>query len=366
MTINKLNKGDKVATISLSSGILGESFIKHELDLGIKRLEELGLVPVFTENSLKGLDFVKNNPEKRFDDLKNAFLNPEIKAIISAIGGEDSYKLLPYIFEDKEFAKIVKENPKIFMGYSDTTTIHLALNKLGLNTIYGPAFITDFAEFESDMLPYTKENILSLFNPKESYEIKPSNVWYDERKDFSPSAVGSLRIKHEETKGFEFLKGTETSEGEIYGGCLELLYNLSLHENKQLTDEEKETNKDRISVTKKYSVVKTGENLKGKVLFIETSDGKPSKEIYTKMINHLKTIGMFDHISALLVGKPMDETNYEDYKDVLTTELAEFNFPIVFNMNFGHSFPRMVLPYGATVKVSPKEKSVTITQNTIR
>ena len=98
MKINKLNKGDKVAIVSLSSGILGESFIKHELDLGIKRLEELGLVPVFMDNTLKGLDFVKNNPEKRFEDLKNAFKNSEIKAIISAIGGDDSYKLLPYIF----------------------------------------------------------------------------------------------------------------------------------------------------------------------------------------------------------------------------------------------------------------------------
>ena len=58
---NRLKKGDKVAIVSLSSGILGEPFVKHELDLGIKRLEELELVPVFMENSMKGIDFIKNH-----------------------------------------------------------------------------------------------------------------------------------------------------------------------------------------------------------------------------------------------------------------------------------------------------------------
>lgn len=53
----KLNKGDKVAIVSLSSGLLGESFVKHELDLGIKRLKEFGLNPVIMDNSLKGLEY---------------------------------------------------------------------------------------------------------------------------------------------------------------------------------------------------------------------------------------------------------------------------------------------------------------------
>ena len=366
MIINKLNKGDKVAIVSLSSGILGESFIKHELDLGLKRLEELGLVPVFMDNTLKGLDFIKNNPNKRFDDLKNAFSDSKIKAIISAIGGEDSYKLLPYIFEDEEFKNIVKNNPKIFMGYSDTTTLHLALNKLGLNTFYGPAFITDFAEFETEMLPYTKEGILSLFNPQESYQIHSSDVWYDERTDFSPAAVGTNRIKHDETKGFEFIKGNTIAEGEIYGGCIELLYNLTLYKSNTLTEEEKNTNHERIAVTQKHPIVKLNEELAGKILFFETSDGKPNKEVYQKMVKHLKNVGMFNNISGLLVGKPMDEAHYDEYKDVLLSELSEYNFPIVYNMNFGHSFPRMVLPIGATIKINPTEKSVTVTNNTFK
>ena len=112
MKPNRLNRGDKVAIVSLSSGILGESFVKHELDLGIKRMEEFGLVPVFMENSLKGLDFIKNHPEKRAEDLKQAFADDEIKAIFCAIGGTDSYLTLPYLLKDESFKELVKNNFK--------------------------------------------------------------------------------------------------------------------------------------------------------------------------------------------------------------------------------------------------------------
>ena len=105
----EIKVGDKVAIVSLSSGILGEPFIKHELDLGIKRLEEFGLIPVFMENSLKGIDFIKNHPEKRAEDLKQAFADNEIKAIICAIGGEDAYLTLPHLLNDEEFKKILNE-----------------------------------------------------------------------------------------------------------------------------------------------------------------------------------------------------------------------------------------------------------------
>ena len=76
---NRLKRGDKVAIVSLSSGILGESFVKHELNLGIKRMQEFGLVPVFMNNTLKGLDFISKHPEARADDLKQAFADDEIK-----------------------------------------------------------------------------------------------------------------------------------------------------------------------------------------------------------------------------------------------------------------------------------------------
>ena len=110
----KLSKGDKVAIVSLSSGLMGEDFSKHQLLLGVKRLEEFGLVPVFMPNSLKGIEYLNEHPEARAQDLKDAFYDESIKGIICAIGGDDTYRLLPYLMEDETFTNTVKQSPKLF------------------------------------------------------------------------------------------------------------------------------------------------------------------------------------------------------------------------------------------------------------
>lgn len=138
----KLRVGDKVAIVSLSSGILGEAFARHQLALGIKRLEEFGLVPVFMKNALKGVEFLSKNPKARAQDLKDAFFSDEIKAIICAIGGDDTFRIIPFLLDDKEFVNQVKKSPKIFTGYSDTTINHFVFFKLGLSTYYGINFLT--------------------------------------------------------------------------------------------------------------------------------------------------------------------------------------------------------------------------------
>ena len=84
--------------------------------------------------------------------------------ILSAIGGDDTYQTVPYLLEDGAFKKLVSENPKLFMGYSDTSINHLMFQKLGLATYYGPAAIVDFGEFASDMLAYTEACIRHLFS----------------------------------------------------------------------------------------------------------------------------------------------------------------------------------------------------------
>ena len=66
-------KGDKVAIVSLSSGILGEEFCSHNIEIGVKRLKEYGLEPVFMPNALKGIEYLKAYPEARAKDLKDAF-----------------------------------------------------------------------------------------------------------------------------------------------------------------------------------------------------------------------------------------------------------------------------------------------------
>ena len=68
-----MQKGDKIAIVSLSSGVLGEDFCRHELEIALNRLKCYGLIPVVMPNALKGIEYLKNHPEKRADDLKSAF-----------------------------------------------------------------------------------------------------------------------------------------------------------------------------------------------------------------------------------------------------------------------------------------------------
>ena len=98
--------------------------------------------------------------------------------IFCAIGGDDTVRLLPYI--DYE---VIKNNPKIFMGYSDTTVNHLMMNKAGLVSFYGPSVMVEFGEYEK-MFDYTRDAVENiLFNDCENFEIKSSEFL---SKDFVP------------------------------------------------------------------------------------------------------------------------------------------------------------------------------------
>ena len=131
-----LKPHDQVAIVSLSAGTLGEAFAAHQRKLGIKRLEDMGLTPRFMPNALRGRDYLNAHPEARAADLKTAMTDPDIKGIICAIGGDDTYRIVPYLLDDPAFIKAVQTQPKIFTGFSDTTINHLMFYQLGMTTFY--------------------------------------------------------------------------------------------------------------------------------------------------------------------------------------------------------------------------------------
>lgn len=344
----KLKSGDKVAIVSLSSGMLGEEFCRHNVEIGTKRLQDFGLEPVFMPHALKGIDYLKEHPEARASDLKQAFLDDSIAGIICAIGGDDTYRLLPFLMEDREFIEAVQSNPKLFTGFSDTTINHLMFYQLGLATYYGLAFITDLAEISDEMLPYTKAAFEGYFEDFSSRKIVPSEVWYEERRDFSRNAIGTERIAHREERGFELLQGAGVFEGKLLGGCLESLYDV-------LTSNRYPNQK---AVCEKYGLFPNVEEWRDKILFIETCEEKPAPELFAKELQALKEQGIFEVIQGIIVGKPQDESYYEEYKSVLKEIVANQNLPIVYNVNFGHATPRTFLPYGAKVRVDAEKQMI--------
>ena len=327
-----------VEVVSLSSGTIGESFVAHELKIGTERLKSMGLNVKFSEHALKGITYLKEHPEDRAKDLLNAFADPEVDMILCAIGGDDTFRLLPYLFEEDQLKKVV--NDKIFLGFSDTTMNHLMLHKVGLKTFYGQSFLADICELDTELLPYSKRFFEELITTGTIKEIRPSDVWYEERTHFDESQIGVSRIKHENS-GFELLQGDAVFSGKILGGCIESIYDI--FDNSRYEES--------TGLCEKYGLFPSLEDWKGRILLLESSEEKPTPEMYENMLKALKDYGIFDVVSGVLVGKPMDETYMEDYKKLLVSVIDNPALPILFNVNIGHATPRCIIPFGVEATV---------------
>lgn len=339
------NKIKNVAIVSLSSGLLGEEFIQFETEIGFKRLKDLGLNVKCMSNALKGIKYLEEHPEKRAEDLIEAFRDPEIDMILTAIGGDDTYRLLPYLLEDGGLADAVSD--KVFLGFSDTTINHFMLHKVGLKTFYGQSFISDICELSDEMLPYTKKYFEELISTGSISEITPSDVWYEERIEYTENQLGKPRISHS-NKGFELLQGPSRFSGKILGGCIDSMYDMFNGGRYE----------DMPVLCKKYGLFPDKDDWKGRIILLESSEEKPSPEVYRKSLEYLKNEGVFDAVSGVLAGKPMDETYSEEYKRLLVEVIDNPDMPIVFNINIGHATPRCIIPFGVEALVDAEKQVI--------
>lgn len=264
-----------VGIVSLSSGTIGEDFVKHELDLGIDRLKNYGLKVKFMDHALKGIDYLKEHPDKRAEDLLQAFSDPEIDMILCAIGGDDTYRLLPYLFENGELQKAVTK--KIFLGFSDSTMNHFMLHKVGLNTFYGQSFLSDICELGKEMLPYTKKYFEELITTGTIKEITASDVWYEGRTNYDENQVG-VELPEKPNRGYELLQGSAVFSGKILGGCLDTIFDIFDGERYENSPE----------LCSKYQLFPSKSDWQGKILLLETSEEKMTPDKLKKALLKLK------------------------------------------------------------------------------
>ena len=335
-----------VTIVSLSRGMIGESFVKHETDLGVRRLEEMGLKVKFGAHALLGIQYLDAHPEKRAEDLLEAFRDPETDMILCAIGGDDTYRLAPYLFGHRELEQALR--PKPFLGFSDTTINHLMLHKLGLPTFYGQSFLADLCELDRDMLPYTRRYFEELISTGTIRAVTPSPVWYEERTQWGPDQVGVPRVSHPNT-GFELLQGPPVFEGKILGGCIESIYDL-------LTGG---CYGNEAELCARYGLFPDAEDWKGRILLLESSQEKPGPELYEKALRELKARGVLDAVSGILLGKPMDGCFEAEYKEAILRVVDDPKLPIVANLSVGHATPRCILPFGVPARVDAEKQEIT-------
>ena len=108
----------------------------------------------------------------------------------------------------------------------------------------------------------------------------------------------------------------------------------------------------------KYHLFPDAEDWRGRILLLESSEEKPTPEKYRNALEYLKATGIFNTISGVLAGKPMDETYAEEYKQLLVNVIDQPELPIVFNLNIGHAMPRCIMPFGVNSVVDAEKQII--------
>ena len=354
----KLEKGDTVALITLSWA--GAYLYNDRYLTGKKQLAEtFNLKVIETPNALKDEDWIYNNPKERLADLIWAFKNPEIKAIFTIIGGDDGIRLLQYL-EDEDL-DVIKKNPKIFVGFSDTTVTNFICLKAGIVTFYGPAVLFGFAE-NGGIDNYTKDYFKkALFKSAPIGLIKNSkDGWILDKVPWEKGYENIIR-KRQDFIDYKLIQGKGRIKGKLVGGCIDVL--------------------EFIKGTKIWPNLDFWKN---KVLFIETSEDKPSKDLFISWLRNYGAQGILNNLNGIIMGIPGGDIAYNDpeyeyklknqkklfqeYEQALTQVSKEFHredIIIVTQLNFGHTMPMLTIPMGCEIEIDADNKKIKIIEKAV-
>jgi muramoyltetrapeptide carboxypeptidase LdcA involved in peptidoglycan recycling len=338
---SRLKPGDTIAVVSPSSGLAAQ--FPWVCNLGIQRIQEqFSLNVIGLSSSKKDSDYLRKNPQTRADDINYAFSDNKINGIFTTIGGDDQVRILPYLDQS-----IIRNNPKIFMGYSDNTNIHLLLFNLGIVSYYGASVMTQFA-MQGSMHSYTREYIYKALFEETIGEIEASSLYTD--SDLGWNNEENL-VKDRPlfvNQGWEWHKADDVRvEGILWGGSLEIiLMHLSLN----------------TYMPQDFSNI---------VLYIETSEEMPNAGIVYRFFAALGERKILQNLSAILVGRPKAEfcgmlplegkvAFVENQKIAILQALEDYSIdiPVIFNLDFGHTDPQFVVPSGGKVIIDGIRKKI--------
>jgi muramoyltetrapeptide carboxypeptidase len=297
----KIKKGDIVGVISPSTPVVS----KQELSRGMKILESLGFRPKLGPKALEvHASYQAGTREDRLSDLHAMFADDEVKAIFCTSGGYSAIQLLPDIDWD-----LIKKNPKVFVGYSDITTLlNPMYEKTGLVTFHGPMILGLNSETKGGK--YTVRNLKDIVVKGDTGKL-PS---YTEWKVLKPGKV----------------------EGTLIGGNLNVLLSLIGTPYEPKWDD--------------------------KILFWE--EVEETIEGIDNYLWRLRLAKVFKKIDGMVIGKVTNIYSIEGdddkwsglenppvLEDVIVKATEGFNFPILYGVDFGHDVPSLTIPVGAKAKL---------------
>jgi len=305
----RLVKGDVIGIISPASAVDDDKLIQN----GINYLEGLGYRTEIGNNVGKVRGYLAGTDEERVEDIHQMFNDKKVKAIFCLRGGYGSFRLL-----NKIDYKLIKNNPKILVGFSEITALQMAfLHKANLITFAGPMLASNFSNGISN---YTEENFWKIIT--------------------SPKKPG--RIKLSENDSLSTVK-TEIS-GKLIGG------NLSVF----------------------TALLGTGylPEIKNKILLLEEINEPPYK--IDRMLNQLKLNKVFNSVNGILLGNFLDCIESDLKKKTLTLEgvltdyFGDMQIPVIHSFPHGHIKDIITLSLGTTIKINLKQGFVELTESGVR
>ncbi|HEY5330481.1 MAG TPA: LD-carboxypeptidase [Acidobacteriaceae bacterium] len=286
----RLKAGSRVAVVSPASAA------KPELvERGVAGLRAFGYEPVVMPHALaRGPMYYAGSAEERVADLHEAFADPTIDGVICTRGGWGSAELLPLL--DRE---LMRENPKVFVGYSDHTSLHVWFwNECGMPTFYAPMVAADWSRDDG----------------------------VDERT-WRAAVEGVRRWSVGEADGLKVLRSGR-AEGRLLGGCLSILAE-GLGTPWALRFDEP------------------------CVLFLEDIGTKPYQ--WDRMLQHLRYAGLMENVVGVVLGDMtanVEESEMELLTRACLHALRDFDGPIAIGLKSGHvSAGNRSLPLGAWVRM---------------
>lgn len=330
--VNKLKKGDKIGIYSSSSPVTYSSPKRFERSKSYIRSKGFEIV----EGRLTGKhDYYRSGSIKaRAEEINELLRNPEIRCIMSTIGGTNSNAILPYI--DYE---AFKKDPKIVIGYSDATAVLLALYaKTGIPTFYGPALVPSFGEF-GPFVDYTYNYFSQMLIEEQQtpYRIPTPPYWTDEMVNWEE------KTKEKEQRDNEWVclnKGV--AEGRLIGGNLNAMYGFWGSPYMPSINE-------------------------GDILMIE--DTMKSAATVEKNFNLLKVNGVFDRIGGIILGKHElfdDEGTGRQPYEILRETIGNLEIAILVDFDCCHTHPMLTMPIGRKIKLDATNKEVTLIEQWIK
>lgn len=173
-----MSEGSVVAIVSPSWG--GPHAFPKVYAKGLEVLkEDLGLEVREMSHARASQSYLRRNPQMRAQDINDAFLDPEVDAVIASVGGDDSVRALPFL--DLEG---ILSHHKVLMGFSDTTTLLTYLSLNGLVTYHGPSVMAGIAQMRN--YPRQLEHLRDLFfHPQDKYAYRPADAFNEGYPDWA-------------------------------------------------------------------------------------------------------------------------------------------------------------------------------------